>query len=128
MGYPSFGSFWAPPYGMPPMMPPPQWDSAPSTHQTNSAEPSSDPPDAATVSIYSPIETFMESLALRHPQCNLDGIGIFFMSSGCFHIDEVMKLLFGITVGKARFILNQVDDEIRHVEREAGCKRRNVCA
>ena len=76
----------------------------------------------------------MDSLALRHPQRNLDGIGMFFMSNDYFHIDkvlgltqdEIMKLGFGITVGKARFILNQVDDEMRRVEREAGCKRRKV--
>jgi hypothetical protein len=76
----------------------------------------------------------MELLALQHPQGNLDGIGMFFMSNDYFHIDEVlgltqdevMKLGFGITVSKARFILNQVDDEMRRVEREAGCKRRRV--
>jgi hypothetical protein len=119
---------------MPSMMPPPQLDSAPSTRRTNSAEPFSDPPDAAAASIYPLIETFMESLALRHPQCNLDGIGMSFTSNDYFHIDEVlgltqdevMKLGFGITVGKARFILNQVDDGMRRVEREAGCKRRKV--
>jgi hypothetical protein len=130
MGYPGFGGFWAPPYGMPPMMPPLQSDSATSTRRTNSAEPSSDPPDAAAARIYPLIETFMESLALRHPQRNLDGIGMFFTFNDYFHIDEVlgltqgevMKLGFGITVGKARFILNQVDDEMH----EAGCKRRKV--
>jgi hypothetical protein len=98
-----FGGFWAPPYGMPPMMPP-QSDSAPSTCRTNSVEPSSDPPDAAAASIYPLIETFMESLVLWHPQRNLDGIGMFFMSNDYFHIDgvlgltqdEVMKLGFGM--------------------------------
>jgi hypothetical protein len=94
MGYPGFGSFWAPPYGMPPMMPP-QSDSAPSSCQTNSVEPSSDPPDAAAASIYPLIETFMESLVLQHPQRNLDGIGMFFMSNDYFHIDKVLGLCNG---------------------------------
>jgi hypothetical protein len=136
MGYPGFGGYWAPPYDMP-MMPPPQSDSAPSTRQTNSVEPSSDPPDAAAASIYSLVEIFMDSLALRHPQCNLDGIRMFFTSNDYFHIDkvlgltqdEIMKLGFRITVAKARFILNQVDDEMRCVEHEVVARgERSMCA
>jgi hypothetical protein len=78
----------------------------------------------------------MDSLVQKHPEHNIEDLGMFFSANDYLYIDEilgltkdeVMGLGFGITAGKARFILKQVDDEMRRVERDTGCKRRKVRA
>jgi len=128
------GGFWHP-YGMP-MMPPSQLQqpASSSSSQTGPMEPSSDPPDDAAQSIYPRITNFVDSLAQKHPERNIEGLGMFFSVNDYLYIDEILDLTkdevmglgFGITVGKAKFILKQVDDEMRRVERDTGCKRRKV--
>jgi hypothetical protein len=99
-------------------------------------EPSNDPPDNTAQSIYPQITNFMDSLTEKHPERNIEGLGTSFSVDDYLYIneildltkDEVMGLGFGITAGKAKFILKQVDDEMCCVEHATGCKRRKVHA
>jgi hypothetical protein len=125
------GYGWAPQYSgmMMALLPAAYSAAAPS-----SIQPSSDPPDAAAANLYPLITDFLGTLQLQHPHRNLQAIIPNFCFNDYFHIDELasfskedlMGVEFGMTGGNARFLLDQIDDEMRHFERASGLKRKRA--
>lgn len=87
--------------------------------------PSSDPPDEDIGNPYPEIRPFFEKLDLKHPRRLLSKFAIEFEIKDFYHIDEIAKVSaerlsseeFGISVGNALFILEEVKREMKHVDR-----------
>jgi hypothetical protein len=129
-GYP-YGYGWGQPYGM---MPHPMLPAPIAPVRSLSLGPSSDPPDFAAKNPYPLISDFIATLQLQHPHRNLFGTSAAFAVNDYFNIDEVISFSkeelmgtgFEMSGGSAKFLLTQVDNEMRRVERAMGVKRRRT--
>ncbi|KAF8145936.1 hypothetical protein K438DRAFT_2095999 [Mycena galopus ATCC 62051] len=120
-GYPYMGGM--PPLfpGGHPVMPAPHAPPFPS----GSLLPSSDPPDMDAANPYPEISVFFMKLSVHHPRRDLTKYIALFEDLDFFHIDEISKLktvdelvrLVGISVGNGTFLLEQVKDEMKRVDR-----------
>jgi hypothetical protein len=98
--------------------------------------PSSDPPDITAVNRYPTISDFIAALQPQHPHRNLRGLTATFALHDYFFIDEIMSFTkselmgdgFHLSGGNAKFLLQQVDDEMRRVEHTGGFKRKRMLA
>jgi hypothetical protein len=142
MGMQGFSGMWPPAYNMMhqmqsvPIMAQSSMSLQPESYSrhTKSFEASSDPPDITATTIYPTITNFISALALRFPDRHLEGVMTSFHMQDYFDIDEVLVFskedlmgnLFGMSGGNATFLLIQVDDEMRHLERASGTRRRRA--
>jgi hypothetical protein len=98
--------------------------------------PSSDPPDITAVNRYPRISDFIAALQPQHPHRNLGGLTETFAMHDYFFVDEIISFTrgelmgegFHLSGGNAKFLLQQVDDEMRRVERAGGFKRKRMLA
>lgn len=87
--------------------------------------PSSDPPDMDAANPYPEIGGFFIKLSVHHPKRDLTKYIALFEDLDFYHIDEISKLktvdelvrLVGISVGNSTFLLEQVKDEMKRVDR-----------
>jgi len=96
--------------------------SAPTTpvRSLSPIQPSSDPPDFTATNPYPLISDFIATLQLQHPHRSLFGTSTAFATNDYFHIDEVILFLkeelmgtgFNMSGGNAKFLLDQVDNEM----------------
>ena len=143
MGMQGFGGMWPPAYTMMhqmmqsvPMMAQPSTSLQPESYSrhTKLFEASSDPPNITATTIYPTIANFISALALRFPDRHLAGVMTSFHMQDYFDIDEVLTFSkedlmgdpFGMSGGNASFLLIQVDDEMRRLERASGTRRRRA--
>jgi hypothetical protein len=140
MGMQGFGGMWPPAYNMThqmmqsmPTMTQPSISLQPEpSSYTKPFEASSDPPDITAATIYPTIASFISALALCFPQRHLVGVITSFNMQDYFDIDKVLAFSkedlmgdpFGMSGGNASFLLVQVDDEMRRLERASGTRRR----
>ncbi|KAJ7303474.1 hypothetical protein DFH08DRAFT_977161 [Mycena albidolilacea] len=89
--------------------------------------PSSDPPDMDAANPYPEIGAFFIKLSVHHPRRDWTKYIALFEDLDFFHIDDIRKLkvvdelvrLVGISVGNGTFLLEQVKDEMKRVDRAA---------
>lgn len=96
-------------------------------------DPSSDPPEFGAESPYAGTIQFIDSLSLRHPLRDFDRVTPLLIHNGYLHIDEVLQGVtkdeltggeYALTGGNAKFLLDQIDDEMKRTERAKHLKRR----
>ena len=144
MGMQGFGGMWPPAYNMMHqmmqsvlMMAQPSTSLQPESYSchTKPSEASSNPPDITATTIYPTIENFISALALHFPDRHLvPGVMTSFHMQDYLDIDEVLAFSkedlmgdpFGMSGGNASFLLIQVDDKMRHLERASGTRKRRA--
>lgn len=127
-----------PPYGMPVMSQAIPRQNVPTTPKRicSPVEPSSDPPDPNVPHPYPLIEDFFNGLDVLQPVRHITYNVCCFAANDYYYIDELLQLTkaelmadgFGYTAGNAKFILEQVDYEMRRIEHGLGIKRRHARA
>ncbi|KAJ7830795.1 hypothetical protein B0H14DRAFT_2593090 [Mycena olivaceomarginata] len=86
---------------------------------------SSDPPDMDAANPYPEIGNFFMKLSVLHPRRDLMKYIVMFEDLDFFNIDEISKMktvdqlvsVVGISAGNATFLLEQVKDEMKRVDR-----------
>jgi hypothetical protein len=139
--FPAFPPPWAPMYDPRMFIPqaPPAYAS--SLPPSNSQHPSTGPSLKHSLSLstdggqdhepYPFIMSFLTDIAAHNPHCPaLDGLADKFQNEDLFTIDEIASLSeerlrdhFGLSLGNARFVLDQVRKEMNHIDKINGKKR-----
>jgi hypothetical protein len=87
--------------------------------------PSSDPPQHERLH-YPPISEFLDKLDIEHPRRTLPMYAAKFEALDFYDIDELASLTedrltsteLGMSIGNARFLLREVKDEMKRVDRK----------
>ena len=93
---------------------------------------SSDPPEEGLPNPYPTISNFLDNLATHHPKRWLSRYTDTFTAADFYNIDDIASLSpqeliggqFELTFGNATFLLKEVKNEMKRIDRVNGKKRR----